>query len=47
MEHHPEQRVLSVYGYSSAFGQAPHDVTAALARKWLPLHDITVSYEGY
>lgn len=47
MEHHSDQRALSIYGYSSAFGQAPHDVTAAITRKWLPLHDIHVSYDGY
>ncbi|GAB4813365.1 hypothetical protein N2152v2_000411 [Parachlorella kessleri] len=47
IEHYPEQRLLSVYGYSSAFGQAPHEVTAALLRRWFPLHDITVSYDGY
>ena len=47
MEHYLEQRMLSIYGYSSAFGQAPHDVSAAVARKWLPLHDISVSYKGY
>ena len=47
MEHHPEQCVLSIFGYSSAFGQAPHNVSAAIARQWLPLHTITVSYEGY
>lgn len=47
MEHHADQSVLSIYGYSSAFGQAPHEVTAAIARQWLPLHAITVSYEGY
>lgn len=47
MEHHPDQSVLNVYGYSSAFGQAPHEVTAALLRRWLPFHDIHVSYDGY
>jgi hypothetical protein len=36
-----------VYGFSSAFGQAPHDVTAQLLRRWLPLHQVAVSYEGY
>lgn len=47
MEHDPSQHVLSVYGFSSAFGQAPHDVTAALLRRWLPRHDISVGYDGY
>jgi len=47
MEHHAEQRIISIYGYSAAFGQAPHEVTAALLQRWWPLHDITTSYEGY
>jgi hypothetical protein len=47
IEHYSQQRALSVFGFSSAFGQAPHHVTAALLRRWLPLHDITASYEGY
>lgn len=47
IEHYTQQRAVAVYGFSSAFGQAPHDVTAALLRRWLPLHDITVSYQGY
>lgn len=47
IEHYPEQRVLSVFGFSSAFGQAPHDVTAALLRRWLPFTEVTCSYDGY
>lgn len=47
IEHYSEQRVFSVFGFSSAFGQAPHDVSAALLRRWLPRHDISVSYNGY
>ncbi len=46
----PPQAVISIYGYSGAFGPAPHEVAAALLRKWLPLYDpscITTSYEGY
>jgi hypothetical protein len=47
IEHYSQQRALSVFGFSAAFGQAPHEVTAALLRRWLPLHDIVVSYSGY
>ena len=50
IEHHPDQGVVSVYGYSAAFGAAPHEVTAALIRRWHPFYDpacVTVSYEGY
>lgn len=47
MEHYASQGVVSIYGFSSAFGQAPHDVTAALLRRWLPRHDISVAYNGY
>lgn len=50
MEHDPAARTLSIYGYSSGFGPAPHEVAAAIAHRWLPLYDreaITVSYKGY
>jgi len=47
IEHYPAQRAAAVYGYSAAFGQAPHHVTAALMRRWLPFHEITASYDGY
>lgn len=47
MEHLEDQKVVSVYGYSAAFGQAPHDVTAGVLRREMPFHDIVVSYEGY
>jgi ADP-ribose pyrophosphatase YjhB (NUDIX family) len=47
MEHRPEERAVSAYGYSAAFGPAPHDVTAALLRRWLPFHDVAFSYDGY
>lgn len=46
----PCVQVVSIYGYSAAFGAAPHEVAAALVRKWYPLYpadSITVSYEGY
>ncbi|KAK9788313.1 hypothetical protein WJX73_001983 [Symbiochloris irregularis] len=47
MEHHPEQQILSIYGFSTGFGQAPHEVTAAIVKRWLPFHDVTISYDGY
>jgi NADH pyrophosphatase NudC (nudix superfamily) len=55
MEHYPAVDdigtavggVVIVYGYSAAFGQAPHEVTATLLRRWLPFHDITFNYDGY
>jgi len=51
IEHYPANGVCQVYGYSSGFGAAPHEVTAALIRKWHPFYDsdsaITISYEGY
>eukprot|EP00983_Pelagomonas_calceolata_P066656 1149145-Pelagomonas_calceolata.AAC.1 len=48
IEHYPG--VCQVYGYSSGFGAAPHEVAAALIKKWHPLYDseaVTISYEGY
>jgi phosphohistidine phosphatase len=47
IEHYPEQQVISVYGYSAAFGPAVHEVTAGLLKKWHPFSNITWSYEGY
>ncbi len=47
IEHNAEAASVYVYGYSSAFGPAPHEVSAALLRRWLPLHAVTLSYEGY
>ena len=47
MEHYPDKQVLSIYGFSTAYDQAPHEVTAAIAKQWLPFHDITISYQGY
>lgn len=47
MEHDPGQCQVAVYGYSAAFGQAPHEVSAALLRRWLPFHEVEVSYDGY
>lgn len=47
ISHDPAAAAIHVYGYSSAFGPAPHEVAAALLRRWLPLHTVTTSYEGY
>ena len=40
-------RSIHVYGYSAAFGQAPHDITGAILRANLPFHSVHVSYDGY
>jgi phosphohistidine phosphatase len=50
IEHYADHKVISVYGYSAAFGPAVHEVTAALLQRWYPFYDassITWSYEGY
>ena len=50
ISHDPDADTINIYGYSSAYGQAPHDLSAAIVRKWFPLYppgNITVSYEGY
>ena len=36
-----------IYGYSSAFGAAPHELSAAIVRRWYPFSDVAISYEGY
>ena len=38
---------ISVFGYSSAFGQAQHELTAALLRRAYPMAVITTSDMGY
>ena len=47
ISHDPAAPAVHVFGYSSAFGPAPHEVAAGLLRRWLPLHTVTTSYEGY
>jgi len=38
---------ICVYGYSAAFGPSPHEVSAAILRRWFPFSEVTVSYDGY
>ncbi|CAL8464400.1 g3935 [Coccomyxa elongata] len=42
-----ENKTISIYGYSSAYDQAPHDITAVLVRRSYPFHTVSVSYSGY
>ncbi len=42
-----DQRRISVYGYSAAFGAAVHEVSLSVLRQAHPLYDIDVSYDGY
>lgn len=39
--------LIKIYGYSAAFGQAPHNVTAEILRRVDPFLEVEVSYEGY
>lgn len=50
IRHDDGAKAITVYGYSSAYGQAPHDLSVAIIQQWYPLYDpdkITASYEGY
>ena len=50
IRHNDGAKAIAIYGFSSAYGQAPHDLSAAIVRQWYPMYDadkITVSYEGY
>ncbi|XP_057859998.1 uncharacterized protein LOC131068759 isoform X1 [Cryptomeria japonica] len=47
IEHHPEQKVIHVYGFSQAYGQANHEVTASLLHQWYPFHQVSVLWDGY
>lgn len=40
-------RSISIFGFSSAFSQAPHEISACILRASLPFHQIHVSYDGY
>jgi NAD+ diphosphatase len=42
-----DERRISVYGYSAAFGPAVHEISQSVLRRAYPLHDICVSYDGY
>lgn len=42
-----QKKTIDIYGYSSAYDQAPHDVTAVLVRRNYPFHAVSVSYSGY
>ncbi|KAI8100393.1 hypothetical protein M9435_006877 [Picochlorum sp. BPE23] len=43
----PSTRTVSIFGFSSAFSQAPHEITGCILRASLPFHHIHVSYDGY
>lgn len=47
IEHHAEERVIHVYGFSQAYGRANHAVTVALLQQWYPFHAISFSWDGY
>lgn len=50
IEHEPYKQKITIYGYSSAFGPAVHEVTGVLCQRWFPKYDsrlINVSYDGY
>ena len=50
IRHDDGSKAITIYGYSSAYGQAPHDLSACIVKKWFPMYaldKITVSYEGY
>lgn len=38
---------IAIFGYSSAFGAAPHEISKALVQRWRPFAEVTSSYEGY
>ena len=38
---------MRIYGFSYAFGQADHRVSAVVLRRVFPLHDMSVSFDGY
>lgn len=48
IEHDPSQKEIYIYGYSSGYGTAVHDITAVLCKRAFPFYTkITVAYSGY
>ncbi|KAI5076772.1 hypothetical protein GOP47_0008837 [Adiantum capillus-veneris] len=47
IDHHVTERVILVYGFSQAYGQANHAVTVALLKQWFPFHTISFDWDGY
>ena len=49
IEHYssPAGGIATIYGYSAAYGPAPHEITAAVLRQCNPFLEVSVSYEGY
>lgn len=50
IEHEPFKEKITIFGYSSAFGPAVHEITGVLCQRWFPKYDsrlINVSYDGY
>lgn len=47
IEHHLNERIIHVYGFSQAYGRANHAVTVTLLQQWFPLHAISLSWDGY
>ncbi|GMH37989.1 hypothetical protein BSKO_05873 [Bryopsis sp. KO-2023] len=50
IEHDADQQLISIFGYSSAYGTAVHEIAGVICQRWFPNYDsrmIKVSYEGY
>ncbi|CAI7891041.1 unnamed protein product [Closterium sp. NIES-53] len=47
INHDAAKKQITIYGFSQAFGRADHKVSAALVRRWYPLHSIATSNHGY
>ncbi|XP_032674999.1 14 kDa phosphohistidine phosphatase-like [Odontomachus brunneus] len=47
IEHHPDDKLIKVYGYSQGFGKADHRVSVELLKKKFPDYNVTWSDDGY
>ncbi|XP_011708296.1 PREDICTED: 14 kDa phosphohistidine phosphatase-like isoform X1 [Wasmannia auropunctata] len=47
IEHDPDEKTIKVYGYSTGFGKADHQVSVELLKKKYPAYNITWSDDGY
>ncbi|XP_014476647.1 PREDICTED: 14 kDa phosphohistidine phosphatase-like [Dinoponera quadriceps] len=47
IEHHPDEKMIKVYGYSQGYGKADHQISVELLKKKYPSYNVTWSDEGY
>ncbi|XP_014662346.1 PREDICTED: 14 kDa phosphohistidine phosphatase-like [Priapulus caudatus] len=47
IEHDPTAKTLKVYGHSTGYGKADHEISVEILKKKYPEYNITCSDDGY